>query len=402
MKPDPFLFFPIALVIFELAVYFSVDMYLPALGKVQIFFMTSEKFAKLTLTAWLIGAGTAQLILGPVSDRYGRRRVLLTGCGVFVLTAIGCAMTTSLGYFLVLRAIQGTTICTALVAGYACVHESLATLRAVKTLAWMNGVTVLAPAIGPVLGAGVIAVLPWQSIFMLLSTVAVGAWLLLFFSMPETVDTSRSARLSPGQIFRTYRGILTNRPMMQHTAAFCLVFSVMLSWNVASPFLLINRASGSVATFVKAQAFLYLLFIAGTRLANRLIDRWEPSALVHIGFNLCAVGSLFGLSAALICTRPWVPILFFGSFTLGAGLIFPPLFRKTLELSRAPMGSSMAIFSSGMNLFASTATLAVAVLEINTLALYFCFALALAAPAIVLARFKIRPCPMTAKEGSRP
>jgi MFS family permease len=400
MNQRSLLLFPIALVVFELAVYFSVDMYLPALATVQAFFVTSEKYAQLTLTALLIGAGTVQLVLGPISDRFGRRRVLLAGCGVFVFTALGCATTSSLALFLVLRAIQGSTICTALVAGYACVHESLATLRAVKTLAWMNGVTVLAPAIGPVLGAAVIAVWPWQAIFLLLSAVAVAAWFLLFFFMPETVDTSRSARLSPGHIFSTYRGILGNRAMMQHTAAFCLVFSVMLSWNVASPFMLIDRASDSTATFVKAQAYLYLLFIAGTRLANRLIEKKDPEPLVRIGFNFCITGAILGLVGTLISARPWVPILFFGGFTLGAGLLFPPLFRRTLELSRAPMGSSMAIFSSGMNLFASTATLTVAVFEINTLTLYFRFALAIAAAAFVLARYCIRLAPMTANEGS--
>ena len=402
MNQRSFVAFPIALVVFELAVYFSVDMYLPALARVQAFFLTTEKSAQLTLTAWLIGAGTVQLILGPVSDRFGRRRVLLAGCGVFVLTALGCATTSSLGLFILLRAIQGSTICTALVAGYACVHESLSTLRAVKTLAWMNGVTVLAPAIGPVLGAGVIAIWPWQGIFLLLSGVAVVAWFLLFFFMPETVDTTLSARLSLEQVFATYRGILRNRAMMQHTAAFCLVFSVMLSWNVASPFMLIGRVSGSTADFVKAQAYLYLLFISGTRLANRLIEKMEPPALIRIGFNFCAAGAILGLVGTIAFSRIWLPILFFGSFTFGAGLLFPPLFRRTLELSTAPMGSSMAIFSSGMNLFASTATLAVAMLEVNTLALYFRFALAIATAAFLLARCNIRSCPTTVDEGGRP
>ena len=143
--------FPFALVIFELVVYFSIDMYLPALPDVQQWFSTSEQYIQLTLSAWLVGSGTFQLLLGPISDRFGRRRILLGGCIVFIATSIGCALTDSLSFFVGLRLIQGTVVCCVLVAGYACINELLSSTQAIKTLARMNSVTVLAPAIGPIL-----------------------------------------------------------------------------------------------------------------------------------------------------------------------------------------------------------------------------------------------------------
>src|SRR5437762_10910507 len=103
--------FPIALVFFELAVYFSVDMYLPALPMVKLWFDTTEKLTQVTLSAWLIGAGTFQLLLGPLSDRFGRRPVLIGGCVVFTVSTLICAVTSSLYLFIFMRLIQGCTIC---------------------------------------------------------------------------------------------------------------------------------------------------------------------------------------------------------------------------------------------------------------------------------------------------
>jgi len=385
--------FPFALVMFELAVYFSVDMYLPAMPALQVGFCISERMTQLTLTCWLIGAGTMQVALGPVSDSLGRRPVLLSGCLVFVIASVGCALTSSLPLFLLLRTLQGCTICTALVAGYACIHERYSGVQAVKTLAWMNGVTVLAPAIGPFLGAAVLAIWPWRAIFLLLGLAALPPFLLLYRYMPETAAPRQP--LSLGTALRSYWDLLRNRAMLLHLVSFCLVFSLMLSWNVSSPFLLIEQDTGDLTPFVTAQAYLYLLFIAGTRLANGWVLSKGAIRLIRTGFNLCLAGSALSLLSAVLLAGTPCSLLCFGAVTLGAGLLFPPLFRRTLELANAPMGISMAVFSSGMNIFAAAATFAAAWLRLDTLQAYFTWAFLLASAAFGLARWRILPAPLS-------
>lgn len=383
MRPTPpdgtRLWFPLALVVFELIVYFSVDMYLPAMRELQNAYGTSERAIQFTVTGWLIGAGTTQLVLGPLSDHFGRRRVLLSGCVIFSMASLACALVPPLPWFILLRTLQGSTICTAFVAGYACVHEIFSTEDAVRTLAWMNSVTVLAPAVGPLLGAGVLAFGSWRTIFLLLGLAVLPALVLVHRWMPETVPEGGTSSLSFPTVFASYRSLLGNRPMMRNLATFCLVFSVMLSWNVASPFLLVDPLVKDARQFVQAQAYLYGLFILGTRLANRWVGTRELTQLVSIGLGLCGVGAVSSLLASIADPHYLVSTLLFGLTTLGAGLLFPPLFRLTVEHSNAPMGITMALFSSGMNFFATTATLLVATLDVNSLLRYRVFAFFLAA-----------------------
>lgn len=386
MRPRPpdgtRLWFPLALVVFELIVYFSVDMYLPAMRELQNAYGTSERAIQFTVTGWLIGAGTTQLVLGPLSDHFGRRRVLLSGCVIFSMASLACALIPPLPWFVLLRTLQGSTICTAFVAGYACVHEIFSTEDAVRTLAWMNSVTVLAPAIGPLLGAGVLAFGTWRTISLLLGLAVLPTIALVHRWMPETVPEGGTSSLSFPAVFASYRNLLGNLPMMRHLATFCLVFSVMLSWNVTSPFLLVDPLVKDTRQFVQAQAYLYGLFIVGTRLANRWVGTRELSHLVSTGLGLCAVGAVSSLFATFANPHYLVSTLLFGLTTLGAGILFPPLFRLTVEHSKAPMGITMAVFSSGMNFFATTATLLVANLNVNSLLRYHVFAFILAASSL--------------------
>ena len=147
------LVFPLLLALYEIATYLSNDAYLPALPHIARDLNTSHHLIQLTLTTWFMGSASMQLFLGPVCDRIGRRPVLLFGGIVFITSTVGCALTQDVYLLLILRFIQGSTITSMVVAGYATIHDLFNREQAIHTLAVMNSITVLAPSFGPLFGA---------------------------------------------------------------------------------------------------------------------------------------------------------------------------------------------------------------------------------------------------------
>ena len=158
-------FFPLLMVCYEISAYLSNDMYLSALPQMAIDFNITQHIAQLTLTAWFLGAASMQLILGPASDQYGRRPVLLLGGLCFVIAAVVSALTTDLTTLLISRFFQGCATCSVVVAGYAAIHELYEHKEAIRVLARMSSITILAPALGPLVGGLILQTVGWRFIF---------------------------------------------------------------------------------------------------------------------------------------------------------------------------------------------------------------------------------------------
>src|SRR3990167_5344961 len=161
--------FPVLLALYEICTYLSNDAYLPALPHIAHDLFTTNHLVQLTLTTWFMGSASMQLFLGPISDKIGRRPVLLFGGLVFITVTIGCAVSQNIYWLLILRFIQGATITSMIVAGYATIHELFDRDKAIHTLSMMASITVLAPSFGPLFGALILQFGSWRVIFAILA-----------------------------------------------------------------------------------------------------------------------------------------------------------------------------------------------------------------------------------------
>ncbi|MCZ6913947.1 MAG: MFS transporter [Rickettsia endosymbiont of Ixodes persulcatus] len=201
--------FPLCLIFYELPLYFAINMYLPALPEMSQAFGIKANLAQLTIAIWFFGASCFQVFLGPLADRFGYRKVLLNGGIFFIVACLICALTHHITLFLVARFIQGSVVSSILVAGYATIHEILDTEQAIKTLSWMGSITVLSPAIGPLLGTFFIKIIGWQNIFFFLATLAAIALYLLYLYMPKSEQKKQSLRIKP--ILINYRTVILSK-----------------------------------------------------------------------------------------------------------------------------------------------------------------------------------------------
>ncbi|HEY4714224.1 MAG TPA: MFS transporter, partial [Aquirhabdus sp.] len=175
------LMFPLAIVLFEFCVYIANDMIQPGMIAVITEFHVGTEWVARSLTAYLIGGTLITWLLGPLSDRMGRRPVMLFGAVMFAVSLLLILFAWNIETFMLMRVVQGVGLCYILAVGYAAIQESFEEKAAIKVMAMMANVALLAPLIGPVAGAAVISIWPWQMSFVLVAAVAVVSVVGLYF-----------------------------------------------------------------------------------------------------------------------------------------------------------------------------------------------------------------------------
>jgi DHA1 family multidrug/chloramphenicol efflux transport protein-like MFS transporter len=327
-------------------------MYLPALPAVMHDLHISHHLAQLTLTLWFLGSASMQLILGPLSDRFGRRPILLSGAVFFILATFICAVSNDIHWLLLARFIQGSAVCSISVAGYATIHEMLDHKAAIKTIAWMNSITILAPALGPLCGGYLLKLGDWHVIFWLLLTVALITFIGLLKFMPESLTVDKKQPIKLSQLLQNYSLIIKNTGFSLRILAGCLLFMLMIIWITASPFLIIQQYQYSTTAFGWFQAAVFTSYVIGTRLTGILINYYNATTLIRGGFMLTLGGSLLAVIAAYIVNLHLVGFIALFMLTcVGIAMVGTPLQRLAIEASPLPNGLKMAVSATGFGSF---------------------------------------------------
>ncbi len=357
--------FPLAIVFFEIFTYLANDMYLPGLPMLMAEFGISQHLAQDTLLYWFLGSASMQLLMGPLSDRYGRKIVLIFGVLCFTGASYICANTASIFIFLICRFIQGCSVSSVVVAGYAAVHETFETKIAIKIIALMGSVVILAPAFGPILGALVIEFSNWRMIFNILSLGGVTSLLLLVFAMPGLQKENYPLHLR--EIFKDYWRIGTRKAFLTFALPFCFMFLSLICWVVESPFILVEHYHQSTIAYGLIQLYVFGFFIIGAQITGFAVNRVSPIMLIKIGLLVALVAST-GFVLACLSTSPlYVMIICMMFVALGLAMTFGPLSRFAIEACTEPMGRRMAIFSSYMSIFGVFSTLLVTFVKTDSM-----------------------------------
>jgi len=341
--------FVFALVFYEMAIYLSMDAYMPALPNIATVFGITASLAQFTATAWMLGGFLVQLVFGPLADRYGRRPMLLWGAVLYIVASIACSLSPNIEIMMLARVLQGIAMPSMFIAGYAVVNELFSSKEAVHTLATMNSIGILAPAFGPILGGALLLFVNWRWIFVILAGVAVITSLILYKTMPETMSKEQQLEhrnTSLKGIISQYMTIFKNGPFMNAALTTFLPLSGMIAWMIAGPFIVINTFHHSTFEFGAIQTLIFVCFIIGTKIVKYTKSEERFPLLINLGLGANLLGS-----AVMMITSHYLPhylssvVIPTMVVALGGGLSLAPMSRLTLDRSDAPMGSRMTIFS---------------------------------------------------------
>ncbi|GAB7107993.1 multidrug effflux MFS transporter [Streptomyces phaeofaciens JCM 4814] len=227
----------------------SMDMYLPALPEVTRQLHAPAATVQLTLTACLAGMALGQLVVGPMSDRWGRRRPLLAGLVVYVLATALCALAPTVELLVAFRLVQGLAGAAGIVIARAVVrdlYDGVAMARFFSTLMLISGV---APVVAPLIGAQILRATDWRGVFVLLTAVGLALAGLVWARLPETLEPADRHAGGVGEALRSMRRLLADRRFTGYMLTGGFAFAALFAYISASPFVVQEIYGASPQTF---------------------------------------------------------------------------------------------------------------------------------------------------------
>jgi DHA1 family bicyclomycin/chloramphenicol resistance-like MFS transporter len=302
---------------------FTTDLYLPAFPAVQAAFGTSDVAIQLTLSATILGFALGQLVVGPISDRYGRRVPLLVTTSIHVLACLGAAVAPNVGVLAALRLLQGMGAAGGGVVAAAMVRDLFHGHRLVQVLANMGLVSGAAPIIAPLIGSQLLAVLDWRGLFVCLAIYGAAALVLASIGIGETRPSAARGVSVHATAGARYRAVLTDRVFVGAMVVGGMQGAGLFSYLAVSPFLLQGGFGLSPQQYGLVFASNSVGVIAGAQLAARLMRRIGPQWILAgtISAQLIAAAALL---STLLHPAPLVAVLVpLGLFMTACGFAFP-------------------------------------------------------------------------------
>lgn len=281
---------------------FTIDMYLPALPAIAADLQAGDAAVKATLTGMLLGLGLGQLVVGPLSDAFGRRRPLLAGLVAHGLTSLLCALASDVAVLLAVRVLQGVAGAAVSVVAMATVRDLFTGREAARVLARMMLLMSTAPLVAPSVGGLVLEVLSWRGIFLVLACAAAVLCGVAALGLPETLPPARRRSARPGATARTYLALLSDRVFMALALVGAGVFTTLFVYVSAFPFLLQETYGMSTRGFALVFALNSLVSVLGTQSTPLLLRWFEPRQLLTAAV---AGGAVAAALAAVAAATGW-------------------------------------------------------------------------------------------------
>lgn len=337
----------------------SIDLYLPALPAIAAGLAASAEAVQLSITVFLGGFSLGMLFYGPISDRYGRRTVMLTGIALFVLASLACMLATAVEFLIAARFLQALGGGAASVLARAVVRDVYTPTEAIRKLSLMAMVTAIAPLVAPLMGGGLLGYFGWRGTFAAILLWGIVSLIVVWRQLPETLPAERRGSTSLGRAFAVYGSLLVDPVAMGLVLAGGMSFAAMFAYITASPFYFIALKGFSPAAYGMLFAANAVGIFAANYLNSRFVRRAGPAAMAGIGSASGFTGALLLWAAtggADVLPAVVVGLFIVASMTglLGANCV-------GLLMARYPQnaGAAAALFGAGQFGFGMLASAAV-------------------------------------------
>ncbi len=328
----------------------TLNIVVPALPGLVTRLASDTGTVQLILSLYLLSLATAQLLLGPLSDRFGRRPVVLAGLALSVVASLAAIAASSIGALIGARVVQAIGASTGIVIGRAIIRDLFERDRAAAMIGLVTTAMVIAPMVAPMIGGILDTAFGWEAIFLFLAVFSGVVLLWAVFVLPET----RPARVaqSPGMLIQEWRALIGSAKFHGYVLCGALGSASFFTFLGGGPYVVVTLMGRSSAEFGVWFAVTSLGYMSGNFTASRLSQRFGVDAMIVIGIVFQLIGA--GLTALLVATMPEAgpAIIFLPQLVIsfGNGLLLPNAIAGAISVRPQAAGAA-----AGMTGFAQMA-----------------------------------------------
>ena len=317
---------------------FVVDLYLPSLPQLASFFETNASMTQLTLTTAMIGLAVGQLLLGPLSDKFGRKIPLIISLVIYIISTVLIVYAPNIESMIVLRVIQGLSSAGSVVISRAVATDLYRGREMTRFFGLLMTINGIAPIISPILGSLLLEYISWKGVFVFLALI--GVIVLLFcFRLKESLSIENRLQGSIFATFSTFGVIIKNRLFMSYVGIESFLLGAMFAYIAASPFIL--------QSFYGLSAFIFSLcfgangaaLVIGANIGGKLPNRQA----LAIGVLAFVVAALYTIAVLIIQPHWLFVVIGFFAMLLLMGITFPAISTLAMESERQYAGSASAL-----------------------------------------------------------
>ncbi|MGA7782929.1 MAG: multidrug effflux MFS transporter [Paraburkholderia sp.] len=322
---------------------FPLHVFVPALPSAARDLRASAAGIGLTITLYTIGLSIGQLVYGPLSDRYGRRPVLLSGLSLFAIASVAAVYAPSLRGLELARVVQALGGCSGLVLGRAIARDSSGSTTLIRRLATLSIAMAVATAVAPIIGGQIVEHLGWRSIFVALSTANVVVLIAVWFTVAETHTPLRDLKF--GLYLQSYVKLLRTPAFVAHSVGGASATTGIYAFLSASPFILESRLGLSARAFGFAYCSLVVGLACGQTTAKGLAGSVSArTALIAASLIMAAASSSLLVSyvsntLSVVSVMAPMIVMFFAT-----GLASPYAISSALEVDQSVIGAAAGLY----------------------------------------------------------
>lgn len=300
----------------------STDLFLASLPGIRVQFDVTVSQAQLILSVFLAGFAVSQLVYGPLSDRFGRRPVLLAGVTIYIAATVVCMSAQTMEGLVAARFFQAVGACSGAVIGRAIIRDTYGATGSARMLGYITAGTAATPVIGPMLGSLLTVAFGWRANFVLLALISAALLAVASLRLPESNLVRDPRATNPRHLLANYAAILRNRRFVGYTLCVAFSYAAIFSYISGAPFVLIDVLGVPPQYFGFLFGGAVVSYIVSNILLGRLVQRTGVDRLLRIGASLAALGGAImavlayaGVQSVAAVLGPMTLVLFATGFT---------------------------------------------------------------------------------------
>ena len=287
----------------------STDLYLASLPGMASDFGVSPAAVQQTLSLFVFGFGTAQLVSGPLSDRYGRKPVMIAGLAIYLVSGLACALAPSLDWLVAARFVQAIGCCTAVVVARAVIRDAYSPAEGARVLAKALSLLSLAPIFGPILGGYLQVNFGWRAAFVALALAGLAVWFSALRHMKESNSQPNPDAMRLASLGRTYLAVVRTPAFWAYALPGSISYASIFVFISGTPFVLIRVLGVAPQHYGYLFAFGVCGYLGGTLICRRLLGRIGVDRVLALGTSLGLVGGLGFLGLVLAGVSHWTLVV---------------------------------------------------------------------------------------------